>query len=91
MAAAAASDTLQTAAPAAGAAAAAAAAKAAASGEEEEPVEVGLQAARQVDQASNELHVVLGSKGIEEVHLAGRRYQKNYLSFIPRSSLCRKQ
>ena len=89
MAAAAASDTLQTAAPAAGAAAAAA--KAAASGEEEEPVEVGLQAARQVDQASNELHVVLGSKGIEEVHLAGRRYQKNYLSFIPRSSLCRKQ
>jgi hypothetical protein len=89
VAAAAASDTLQTAAPAAGAAAAAA--KAAASGEEEEPVEVGLQAARQVDQASNELHVVLGSKGIEEVHLAGRRYQKNYLSFIPRSSLCRKQ
>jgi hypothetical protein len=88
VAAAAASDTLQTAAPAAGAAAAA---KAAASGEEEEPVEVGLQAARQVDQASNELHVVLGSKGIEEVHLAGRRYQKNYLSFIPRSSLCRKQ
>jgi hypothetical protein len=88
VAAAAASDTLQTAAPAAGAAAAA---EAAASGEEEEPVEVGLQAARQVDQASNELHVVLGSKGIEEVHLAGRRYQKNYLSFIPRSSLCRKQ